>query len=168
MIKKRQTRMKIMEKPVSVLDVAAYILEQQPIGNPLTAWKLQKLIYYCQAWSLVWDEIPLFKEKILAWANGPVVKELYNKHKGLFYVKEMLNGNQKHLSINQKDTIDHVLKAYGEKSAQWLSDLTHLEKPWIEARVGLEPGERGAAEIQLSIMHEYYSGVDIEGKPIDS
>jgi uncharacterized phage-associated protein len=154
------------EKPVSVLDVAAYILKKQPKQEPLTAWKLQKLVYYCQAWALVWDEKPLFKEKILAWANGPVVKELYNQHKGLFYVKEMPKGNLKHLSSNQKDTIDHVLKAYGDKTAQWLSDLTHLEEPWIEARKGLGPGERGKAEIQLSTMHEYYSTVDLEGLPI--
>lgn len=164
---KRKVRVNT-EKPVSVLDVAAFILEKQPKKQPLTAWKLQKLVYYCQAWSLVWDEKPLFKEKILAWANGPVVKELYTQHKGLFYVKEMAKGHPDHLSVNQKDTIEHVLKAYGDKTAQWLSDLTHMEEPWIEARKGLKPGERGAAEIQLSTMLEYYSGVDVEGQPINS
>ncbi len=153
-------------KPVSVLDVASYILEKQPKKEPLTAWKLQKLAYYCQAWSLVWDEQPLFKEKILAWANGPVVKELYNQHKRMFYVKKLTKGCPEHLSGNQKDTIDHVLNAYGDKTAQWLSDLTHMEEPWIEARKGLKPGERGESEIQLSTMNEYYSGVDTEGKPI--
>lgn len=79
-------------KPVSVLDVASYILEKQPKKQPLTAWKLQKLVYYSQAWSLVWDKQPLFKEKILAWANGPVIKELYDQHKGLFYVKKNPKG----------------------------------------------------------------------------
>lgn len=153
-------------KPVSVLDVAAFILGKQPKKEPLTAWKLQKLVYYCQAWSLVWDEKPLFKEKILAWANGPVVKELYTQHKGLFYVKAMAKGRPDHLSPNQKDTIEHVLQAYGDKTAQWLSDLTHMEEPWIQARKGLRPGERGAAEIDLSTMIEYYSGVDVEGQPI--
>lgn len=164
---KSKIRLK-MDKPVSVLDAAAYILEKQPKRQPLTAWKLQKLIYYCQAWSLVWDEIPLFKEKILAWANGPVVKELYDQHKGLFYVKKLPKGNYENLSKNQKDTINHVLKAYGDKTAQWLSDLTHLEDPWINARHDLKPGERGASEISLPSMIEYYSGVDLEGKPIDS
>jgi uncharacterized phage-associated protein len=165
--KKRKMHM-TTEKPVSVLDVAAYILQKLPKREPITAWKLQKLVYYCQVWSLVWDEKPLFKEKILAWANGPVIKELYRQHQGLFYIKEMPKGYSERLSANQKDTIDHVLKAYGDKTAQWLSDLTHLEKPWIEARKGLKPGERGKAEIQLSAMHEYYSGVDLEGQPIDT
>ncbi len=55
---------------VSVESVAAYILSQH---GKLSAMKLQKLVYYCQAWSLVWDEAPLFQEQIQAWANGPVV-----------------------------------------------------------------------------------------------
>lgn len=155
-----------MDKPVSALDVAAYILHKQPKKSPITAWKLQKLVYYCQAWSLVWDEAPLFKEKILAWANGPVVKELYQEHKGLFYVKKIAKGHLSRLSINQKDTINHVLGSYGHQTSQWLSDLTHLEEPWIESRKGCKPGTRGNAEIPISVMDEYYCGVNLEGKPI--
>ena len=63
---------------VSVYDVAQYILGK--IG-PLTTMKLQKLLYYSQAWSLVWDDKPLFAEEFEAWANGPVCRELYNMHK---------------------------------------------------------------------------------------
>jgi len=48
----------------SVHDVACYILKKQ---SPMTTMKLQKLVYYCQAWSLVWDEKPLFKERMDAW-----------------------------------------------------------------------------------------------------
>lgn len=80
----------------------------------------------------------------------------------------MAKGHPDHLSMNQKDTTEHVLKAYGDKAAQWLSDLTHMEEPWIEARKGLKPGERGEAEIRLSMMLEYYSGVDVKGQPINS
>src|SRR5680860_1872649 len=54
----------------SVLDVAEYILKET---GSMTTMKLQKLVYYSQAWSLVWDEKPLFGEPIEAWANdGPV------------------------------------------------------------------------------------------------
>ena len=87
-------------KPVTVFDVAAYILANQPKSRPITAWKLQKLVYYCQAWSLVWDEQPLFKEKILAWANGPVVKELYEQHKEQFYVTKLRKGTSTRLAAN--------------------------------------------------------------------
>ncbi len=51
----------------SCLDVAEYILREM---GPVTAMKLQKLVYYSQAWSLVWDEEPIFEEEIQAWANG--------------------------------------------------------------------------------------------------
>ena len=165
MAKKKKHRMD-KGKPVSVLDVASYILKKQPKKHSLTAWKLQKLVYYCQAWSLVWDEQPLFKERVLAWANGPVIKELYDQHKGLFYVKKIPKGNPQLLSSNQKDSIDQVLKGYGDKSAQWLSDLTHMETPWIEARKGLNPGERGEVEISLASMVDYYSEVNLWGQPV--
>ena len=36
----------------SALDVAKYILKEH---GEMTAMKLQKLVYYCQAWSLVWE-----------------------------------------------------------------------------------------------------------------
>jgi uncharacterized phage-associated protein len=42
--------------------------------------KLQKLVYYAQAWALVWDDEPIFDEEIEAWANGPVVRGLYEAH----------------------------------------------------------------------------------------
>jgi uncharacterized phage-associated protein len=148
------------DKPVSVLDVAAYIVSKQTKEYPLTAWKLQKLVYYSQAWALVWNEQPLFKEPILAWANGPVVKKLYEQHKGLFHVPKLSQGHPQNLSDKQKDVVDRVLKAYGDKTAQWLSDLTHTEQPWIEARTGLKPGERGEVVINLATMYEYYSSID--------
>lgn len=163
---KKKKRCMDKGKSVSVLDVASYILEKQPKKQPLTAWKLQKLVYYSQAWSLVWDEQPLFKEKILAWANGPVIKELYDQHKGLFYVKKIPKGNPQHLSSNQRDSVNQVLKGYGDKSAQWLSDLTHMETPWIEARKDLNPGERGEVEISLASMVDYYSEVNLWGQPV--
>lgn len=144
--------------PVSAHDVAAYILRQQ---GALTAMKLQKLVYYAQAWSLVWDEMPLFEEHIEAWANGPVVPELYNCHRGQFRVGSWEWGNPEQLSETQRETVDAVLKFYGDKSSQWLSDLTHREEPWREARRGLAPGERGNHEISHAAMAEYYGGLEI-------
>ena len=139
---------------VSAHDVAKYILEKQ---GPMTAMKLQKLVYYCQAWSLVWDDEPLFHEKIEAWANGPVVRELYNEHKGMYQIENWQHGNSRDLNSTQKETISAVLDYYGDKSSQWLSDLTYKEHPWRDARRGLSPDDRGTSEIGLASMHDYYS-----------
>lgn len=137
-------------------DVANYILTKR--GN-MTAMKLQKLLYYCQAWSLVWDERPLFTETIEAWANGPVVTEIYTTHRGQFSIATWPKGNPANLDGTAIETIDAVLNYYGDKSAQWLSDLTHKEKPWAEARKGLAPSERGNEKITDDALMDYYSGL---------
>jgi uncharacterized phage-associated protein len=139
-------------------DVAKYILEKKEL---LPAIKLQKLIYYSQAWSLVWDDSPLFLNRIEAWINGPVVVDLYEMHKGKYSIscEDVSEGDAKQLSENQKDTINHVLEYYGDKSSKWLSDLTHLEDPWKNARKGLLPQYRGNNEISHAAMAEYYSSI---------
>ncbi len=141
--------------PLSVFDVAAYILQKR---GEMTTMKLEKLVYYCQAWSLVWDEAPLFTEPIEAWANGPVVRELFNFHRNQFKISS-LPGDVSKLSVAQKETIDSVLNFYGDKSSQWLSDLTHMEDPWKNARQGLTPGERGDRIIEHAAMMDYYSSL---------
>jgi uncharacterized phage-associated protein len=143
----------------SVFDVAQYILQKQ---GKMTAMKLQKLVYYCQAWSLVWDEKPLFDETIEAWASGPVVRELYDVHKGMFEVtsSSFPKGKPDKLTAKQKETIYAVLDFYGDQSAQWLSDLTHIEDPWKLARKGLEEGESCDSVITIASMCEYYSEID--------
>lgn len=137
-------------------DVAAAILRHT---GPVSTWKLQKLVYYAQAWHLVWEDRPLFEDPIQAWANGPVVPTLYARHRGQFTITAWPSGNPDALDEGEQSTIVAVLGFYGDKSGQWLSDLTHRELPWIEARDGLAPGERGSAVITHEAMAEYYGGL---------
>ena len=140
-------------------DVSAYILEQQ---GAMSAMKLQKLLYYSQAWHLVWEEEQLFPERIEAWANGPVVPRLYQVHRGQFSVGTngtWSHGDSSKLSASQRGSIDAVLKFYGDKTGSWLSELAHRERPWREARAGLAPGERGQKEITKATLAEYYGGL---------
>ncbi|MCU7816541.1 MAG: DUF4065 domain-containing protein [Candidatus Thiodiazotropha sp. (ex Lucinoma kastoroae)] len=142
---------------VSALDVAEYILQQTGV---VTTMKLQKLVYYCQAWSLVWDEKPMFKEDIEAWANGPVVRELYESHKGQFDVpKGFIGGDTSKLIDEQKETIDAVLTYYGLLTSQTLVNLTHAEDPWKDARKGIPETARSNNEISLASMAEYYGSL---------
>lgn len=142
----------------TAFDVAEYILKE---CGPMSAMKLQKLVYYAQAWSTVWDDEPLFRECIEAWANGPVVRELYDVHKGTFLLNPgtFTKGNAGNLTADQVETVEAVLRAYAKKSAQWLSDQTHAEAPWKEARAGLDDGDRGNSVISLSAMSDYYSSL---------
>ncbi len=143
----------------TVFDVAKYILQKT---GPLATMKLQKLVYYAQAWSTVWDDppdAPLFEEPVQAWAFGPVVAVLFEAHKGHYAVNaDFFNqGDVPRLSPAQKATIDAVLEFYGGRTAQWLTNLTHSEAPWILARKGVPEGERGSAEITLESMSLYYA-----------
>lgn len=142
---------------IKAIDVADYILEKQ---GPLSAMKLQKLVYYTQAWHLVWEDKKLFADTIKAWANGPVTTTLYRLHREHFKLKpNFFGGNTSHIPKKSKEAIDRVLSFYGDKDAQWLSDLTHMENPWKHARIGLADGERGDRTISLQTMAEYYSSL---------
>jgi uncharacterized phage-associated protein len=121
--------------------------------------KLQKLVYYSQAWHAVWEEKPLFSEQIEAWINGPVVPSLYECYRGSFLIPPNKSFSSSVLSLSEKNSIDKVLVFYGDKSSQWLSDLTHSEEPWIQARKELAPNQRGNSEITLSSMVEYYESL---------
>ncbi|MBS1063445.1 DUF4065 domain-containing protein [Gluconobacter wancherniae] len=143
---------------VRVNDVAEYIL--QNCSSPMSAMKLQKLCYYSQAWSLVWDDAPLFAQEFQAWKNGPVCPDLYSEHRGQFSVEAgEVNGKACALNSTQRETVDAVLKYYGKHSAQWLSDLTHAEAPWREARGDHEEGTRCMNVISQAAMAEYYGSL---------
>ena len=143
----------------NVFDVAAFILKK---SKTITTWKLQKLVYYSQAWSLVWDDIPLFNESIEAWANGPVVRELFDSHRGQFTVSNIPLGNPNNLTDDEKETITSVLDYYGDRSSQYLSDLTHMEDPWKLARKGTPDRRRSNRIISLESMAEYYGSLQPE------
>ena len=59
-----------------VKDIAQYILET---NGPMTSMKLQKLVYYSQAWATVWDDDLLFEEQLwvrsTAAVNNPGSRE---------------------------------------------------------------------------------------------
>lgn len=135
----------------TVYDVAAYILQKK---GAMTTMKLQKLVYYSQAWSTVWNDDVLFPENIEAWKNGPVVRDLFNLTSGQFRVSSIPQGNSEALSKKQRKTIDKVLTFYGGKDAQWLSDLTHMEDPWKDAY-----RQEQNTVITPSALSEYYSSI---------
>ena len=143
---------------VRAIDVAAYILKNQ---GKMPAMKLQKLVYYAQAWSLVWDDKSIFRDRIEAWANGPVIRNLYKAHRGQYLVSSIPGGDHEKLDAMQRETVDAVLEFYGGKTSHWLSELTHMEAPWRDTReeASLLSGQRGKARISNASMAEYYASL---------
>lgn len=141
----------------TVFDTAKYILESK---GAMSTMKLQKLCYYAQAWSLVWDDSPLFDEEFHAWANGPIYRELFFRTQGKYSVSATDEpGESSNLTPDQKDTIDVVLDHYAPHDAQWLSQLTHMEAPWNQTRKGIPQGVGCDNIITKESMAEYNGGL---------
>lgn len=151
----------------TVQEVAGYILTKT---GRTTAMKLQKLVYYSQAWHLVWTGEALFKEDVQAWANGPVVYELFKQHRGKYGVdKTDLDPNSAvGLSDNETSSIEAVLDAYRPLSGARLSVLTHAEDPWNLARAGLGHGDHSLEVITQKSMKDYYSDLASSGESVET
>lgn len=117
------------------------------IGDPLTK---QKLLYYCQAWSLVWTGRPLYADAIQAWDNGPVTPSA----RGLLDIADSVD-----LPQDTQAIIKAVLDHYGHLSGKELSERTHQEEPWKQA---YEKGRN--ATLDLELMRRYYSSITAPGE----
>lgn len=119
----------------------------------------QKLVYYAQAWSLVWDGRPLFPNPIEAWRMGPVVPSLRQSPSeigetppaGVFSDSEMA-------------TLDAVTDFYGVMSGSALVELTHREEPWREAWGDRPPDAKGNDSITLDSMRRFYTRMALRGE----
>ena len=151
---------KIVRKP-TVYDVANYFLSQvdYDAGGSMTHLKLQKMVYYAQAWCMVFLGKPLFKERFEAWIHGPVCPELWQEYKecGYFHIPCSENVDVDMFSVEQRGVLNDVWDAYGQFDGKHLEELTHQEDPWLEARKGLHPGTHCTNTISLDTMRDYYT-----------
>ena len=160
---------------VNVQDLAKYlVLRFENEGSCITPAKLQKLLYYIQAWHLVHlNGAPLFVDEPQAWVNGPVYYDVYTKygHYKMYdcmrastadatadTVSEQMNAALAALTITpeQADVIESVIVAYGFMPTDKLIRMTHAEAPWAEAREGLSPTDRAKHPISHEAMQKYY------------
>lgn len=152
---------------VTVDDVVDYIIGQfADEDGSLSVLKLQKLLYYVQAWHLAFDRGPLFRGRFQAWVHGPVNRGVYDRFKethSLFAKVGRANIRANFavtsIPVEARDHIDQVLEAYGEFSGVQLERMTHNEKPWLQARGDLKLFERCENEICENDMREYYGNL---------
>ena len=139
----------------SVVDVATYILERM---DTITTMKLQKLAFYSQAQHLAQYGVQLFPEDFQAWRGGPVVPELYALHRGKFLIRpgELKGGDSSTLTDDERSVIDDMCAAMGHATGAELSERTHRESPWLDARDGRKPSEPSDTVITQDAMRSYY------------
>ena len=125
-------------------------------GSFLSNLKLQKLVYYAQAWYLALHEQPLFDEDFEAWVHGPVIPVLYQEYKK-FAWKPILKDVESPKFSNQVDEfLTELTQVYFACDAFELEQMTHLEDPWIEARGNIPQDAPSNAIISKEAMKEYY------------
>ena len=98
----------------------------------ITPMKLQKLLYYCQGYSLALIGKPIFVEPIEAWEYGPVIDSVYQEYRK--YKNEIIPEKEAKDFENLDETVKSIAKfVVDEKkwlSAYALSNATHNEFTW--------------------------------------
>ena len=127
-------------------------------GDPVSNLKLQKLLYYAQAWYLALSDKPLFDERIEAWVHGPAVPPVYGEFKEWSWKSIDLEvGAPAFDDLQIVEHLNEVMDVYGGLSAFQLEKMTHEEDPWKNARAGLAPDVSSSAIISHEAMKRYYS-----------
>ncbi|OEH86033.1 hypothetical protein BHU72_14470 [Desulfuribacillus stibiiarsenatis] len=146
---------------LSIKDVTNFFLCKNIPNSKyeITHLKLQKLLYYAQAWHLaIFDGRPLFDEDFEAWVHGPVNREIYEVYKGYGY--NILPVCSSEISLNiteeQKKLLEEVWISYGSFTGKYLETLSHQERPWLEARGGIKANETSTNVISKDKITDYY------------
>lgn len=104
----------------------------------VTPMKLQKLLYYCQGYSLALTGRPMFDEEIEAWQYGPVVPSVYRKYKkyGGGSIPLRVIGDEHDVDGADASIARLVVREKGCMSGISLAVTTHGEAPWRDAYEG--------------------------------
>lgn len=177
-VRKVKLKKQVIMNVVDIKDYASYIgITMLMQGLTVSPLKLQKILYYEQAWHMVGfgRENQLFSCAPQAWVNGPVYPEIFHIYKNMVpgmcdhlkmehFVSADENPVDKErtllkkmgLSKDEIDLTERVIMLYGSRTQNQLIMLTHSEKPWSEKREGLMPYDYSEEEISLDTMHDYY------------
>ncbi len=146
-------------KRITALDVANYFINLSAKYNrEISNKKVQKLIYYAQAWTLALTGKALFSEKIEAWIHGPAIPDIYKKFKKYGFCP--IKGEKINLDpsvFSSTEILDEVWRVYGKYDADYLELLTHQEDPWVNARNQLEFTDSSNIVISEHSMQAFYS-----------
>ena len=100
-------------------------------------FKLQKLLYYIQSWSLGILGKTLFNGDFEAWVHGPVGKRVYTRCGSLYsFISKEDTEIEKIIDKRDIEIIDYVLNNYMSFSDIELEYLIKQETPWKKTREG--------------------------------
>ncbi len=157
---------------VSHHDVSRFFIGlSNETGSFISNLKLQKLLYYAQAWHLARFGKRLFEGEFQAWVHGPVLPESYREFKEFGWKPILLDVNESYhqeffqkLTKDQSEILEEVIDEYFGETGFELERMTHLEMPWQKARIGLSSDTPSENVIRDEWMIDYYSRFLTGGK----
>ncbi len=147
--------------PVDGCRVADFFLANVDVesGDNITHLKLQKLLYYAQGFHVAMHEgAPLFPESVLAWPHGPVVRQVWQRHKrcGFSPIAAPKNYAPENYAPEVLELLEAVNSIYGGFMPKRLEEMTHEESPWRNT-----PRNH---VIRLELLQEYFGEIVEAGK----
>lgn len=147
-----------------IINVAKYLLTLAEGSttkvNPL---KLQKLLYYCEGWTMAITDKELFPgEGFQAWLHGPVNVTIYHEFSTYYGMFDPIAPPKSAtlastVTVEQRAIIDRVFEVYNQYSGSQLETMTHAERPWVEARGSLASNMHSASIIDKDTMRIEFS-----------
>jgi uncharacterized phage-associated protein len=140
-----------------------YILKHY---GPMSHLKLQRLLFYCDAYHLAYFDKELITDKFEAWVHGPVSRKVYGslKDKYMLYEELTYSNNTKEdvdkefekLTQDQQDFVISILEELYTWTMFELGASIRNEKPWKEARIGYREADKCHVEISKETTRLFY------------
>ncbi len=132
--------------------------ERDAGGEFITHLKLQKLLYFAQAWFMaLFNGERLFDESLEAWVHGPVCREVFDQLKGHGFKPIVRPYAQFVEDEETREFLDALWDEYAVFSAKKLEKMTHEDRPWVEARAGFPADMNSNRKINVNLMREVYT-----------
>lgn len=161
-----------VSKNINTIDsvvLANYILKHY---GPMSHLKLQKLLFYCDAYCLAYFGLPLIEDSFEAWVHGPVCRKVYDSLKDTSILYEDLAYSEDGVDVDaefaklasvQQEYVIAVLNVLSTWTGIELERATHSELPWMEARRGYSEADKCHVLISKETTKKFYCN-EINGK----
>lgn len=123
---------------VQAVDIADWFVaranreKEEDFGEGISNLKLQKILYFAQAASIVVEGHELFSDDIHAWDYGPVVNSVYHNFKSNVStaIKKPKASNYLDFDEATNTFLEEVWQLFGKYSAAKLVEMAHNHDPW--------------------------------------
>ena len=133
-----------------------FIAYSHEVQEPITHLKLQKLVYYAEAWHLSIYAEPLTGERFEAWKRGPVNPTLWFRFKSYGWDPISEAVDLPEIDEHTRLHLDEIIQEYAVLNAVQLEQLTHRELPWLHAREDRGRDESSSRPISVDHMRDFY------------